>query len=313
MKQVRPWLHVALATAALVFGVLGGTAHAAVPGSMAFSGHLADADGPIDGSLALTFRLFDAAVDGTQVWAETQGATAVQGLVLVELGLDTPLSETIFDGSALFLEVAIGGTPLSPRAPIGTVPYAFAANHADSATYAETASQAGDSDQLGGFAASDWQRRVTGTCFTSDQPFVRSISTDGTVTCGTYNAGSGLSRSNTTLSLASLGVTSSHLANGAVTSSKLSNFSVSSDKILNGAVTTPTIADGAVTTAKIADAAVTGVKLADPTIHGPGTANNKRYCALLSFNGSAACTVAAPPIRPGNWTLMGTGCQWICL
>jgi hypothetical protein len=334
MKHVRQWIQVVLATA-LVLVILGGTAQAAVPGNMAFSGHLADASGPLDGSVALTFRLFNAAVDGTQVWAETQGATAEQGLVLVELGLETPLSETIFDGSALFLEVVVNGTALSPRAPIGTVPYAFAANHADhadhadSATHAdhaETASHASDSNQLGGVPASGWQRRVTGGC--DEGSSIRAISVDGGVTCqpdtnSVYTAGSGLSLNGGTFQIASLGVTASHLAGGSVTNAKIFDGAVTTVKIANSAVTTAkiaagnvtstTIADGAVTTAKIADAQVTGAKLANATIHGPGTATNKRNCALLSFNGSAACTVTVPADRPGNWSLTGTGCQWICM
>jgi hypothetical protein len=151
--------------AAMLLGGIDGV-KAAVPGTVAFSGRLSDVDGLVEGSVDITFRLFDAASNGTEVWTETHQTVADQGLVLVELGSDTALDETIFDGSDLYLEIEVNGDTLSPRSPVGSVPYAL---------------RAAVADRLGSLGPSDVQARVNGACGANEA--IQSINADGSVTC----------------------------------------------------------------------------------------------------------------------------------
>jgi hypothetical protein len=161
-----------LIAGALLAGLMlahGVTAYADVPTTVAFSGNLSDASGPIDGNVQVTFRLFDAETSGTELWTETHDLVADNGVVLAELGsAGSPLDDIVFDGSDTWLEVEVDGEVLSPRSTIGSVPYAIAASVAD---------------YLGPYAPADLQERVTGTC--SAGSAIRSIASDGTVTCET--------------------------------------------------------------------------------------------------------------------------------
>jgi hypothetical protein len=102
---------------------------------MSFTGKLSNSSGPVDGSVQIIVRIFDteAAGTGTEVWTETHTTTADVGLVYLELGATTPLDEGVFDGRALWLEVAIEGDVQSPRHAFASVPYATRAAVADSA------------------------------------------------------------------------------------------------------------------------------------------------------------------------------------
>ncbi len=104
-------------------------ASAGVPGTLIQQGRLYDAnDAPINATESVTFALFTSANGLTQVWSETQLVTFDDGYFSVELASATPFSAGVFDGSERYLEITVGSsTPLSPRAPIGSVPYAMVA------------------------------------------------------------------------------------------------------------------------------------------------------------------------------------------
>jgi hypothetical protein len=123
-----------------------------VPGTMAFSARLVDAGGPVEGSVDVQFRLFDAPAAGAAIWMESHVGTAVTGgVVHATLGSKTEngLDAMLFDGRTLYLEVEVDGDTLSPRVALMTVPYAF---RAASAGHAETATTA---DTLDGLTAGD--------------------------------------------------------------------------------------------------------------------------------------------------------------
>jgi hypothetical protein len=137
------------------------TAHA-VPGQMSVAARLSDEAGPVDGAVDVEFRIFDAEAGGTAIWSESHAGVPVSGGIMhASLGSTEALDPSLFDGSALFLEVTVDGDELSPRVALVTVPYAFHAAHADSA------------DTLGTLTPDDV----------------------------TYQAGAGLSRSGTTFSV----------------------------------------------------------------------------------------------------------------
>jgi len=120
-----------IAAVLLVLLVSAATAIAA-PTRITFSGRLTTSTGPVTGAVNLTFKLFDGATGGTEVWTETRnGIGAQDGLVFVELGETTTLDEAVFDGPRKFLEITVGTEILTPRLTINSVPYAISATSAD--------------------------------------------------------------------------------------------------------------------------------------------------------------------------------------
>ena len=126
-------------TAALA-ALIGFTAHAEAQEAtdqMSFTARLAAENGPIDGTVDMTFKIYDdpAGTDGL-VWEEDQnGVEVADGMVYEMLGVDEPLTPEVFDGGTMYLEVTVDNDVLSPRLALGTVPYA---------TRAETANTFGD-------------------------------------------------------------------------------------------------------------------------------------------------------------------------
>jgi hypothetical protein len=158
-----------LASAALLAAALVAAprpAHA-VPSTMTFTGRLLQAGQPVTGNHDLVVRLYPTQSGGTPIWEESHpGTLASNGLVFLQLGAGTTLDDGIFDGGDLFVEISIDGTPMLPRAPISTVPYAH---------------RAGVAERLGELGEADVQRRVTGSCLAGQA--IRAIAADGTVTC----------------------------------------------------------------------------------------------------------------------------------
>jgi hypothetical protein len=204
--QKGRWLGASVLVAVALLGAaaLGASSptQAGVPTTVSFSARLSQDDAPPNGPLDMTFRLYDKATGGSQLWEEAHSQVPVEsGFVAVQLGSDTPLDSTIFDGTPRFVEIVIGTTVLDPRVPISSVPYAVRAGeaaHASTADSASTSSHADAADsatsaqsaaKLGTLAPADVQKRVTGTCTTGS--FVTAVGADGTVTCVTPPSGSG--------------------------------------------------------------------------------------------------------------------------
>jgi hypothetical protein len=259
-------------------------------------------NGPVDGAVSATFRLFDAAQNGNEAWSEVHDLDADGGLVLAELGsAGSALDATIFDGSPLWLEVEIGGEILAPRSPVGSVPYAIRSAEASHAAQADQAAQADNSDAMGGIAASGWQQRVTGTCPAGSS--IRVIASNGTTTCEpddntTYVNGSGLNLNGSTFSIQPGGVTSSHIANGTITGVDLasSTFGMGIEKKSNNTI---------------------GLKT--PTTHVVSTntsanVTSKVFCAIMSAFEPASCFVNALA-TPGSFVLQSAAnsCVFVCI
>jgi len=103
----------------------------AAPTSMNFQGRLATSSGnPIpDGVHTLTFRIYDAQVDGNVKWSEQIGSILTRnGVFSAVLGKTTPFTDTILNGN-IWLEIQVdANTPLIPRQPLQSVAYALKAN-----------------------------------------------------------------------------------------------------------------------------------------------------------------------------------------
>ncbi len=107
---------------------------AQVPEKLGYQGRLLNAkDGtPLEGTTAITFRLFDSETGGNNLWEEKQPTVVLtDGFYETFLGEVTPFGGGVIDGHDRYLEVQIGSDPpLVPRQPIGSVPYAVRAGNA---------------------------------------------------------------------------------------------------------------------------------------------------------------------------------------
>ncbi|HVK69242.1 MAG TPA: collagen-like protein, partial [Polyangium sp.] len=94
--SIRRWL-----TAALLAGSVSATAmstSAAVPVTITNQGRLFDADdAPINGSLTVTFAIYDAANAQTPLWSEQHKVDFDEGFYSVSLGSIVPFDK-LFDG-----------------------------------------------------------------------------------------------------------------------------------------------------------------------------------------------------------------------
>ncbi len=107
--------------------VVPGFAAAQAPGQVGYQGRLLKADGsPESGTVQIGFAIFSQESGGSALWSETQSLALTDGFYATMLGQSTALDATIFGGGVRYLELSIGGTALTPRQKIGSVPYALA-------------------------------------------------------------------------------------------------------------------------------------------------------------------------------------------
>jgi hypothetical protein len=105
----------------------------AIPQKINYQGYLTDSAGnPINGSLSMTFKIYDAASGGNELWSETRAVSVENGLFNVILGEVNSISPGIFTpGARRWLELVIAGNPLSPRTEITAVGFSYKAVDAD--------------------------------------------------------------------------------------------------------------------------------------------------------------------------------------
>jgi len=182
---------------------------------------------PLNGAYTLSFRLYDAASGGTQLWEEVQVGLQVDGgLFDITLGQKVPVSPDLFtDNDSVFLELQIEGEPPLPRTQVTSTPYALASATADIATHLECSGcvVAEDIDD-GAITAA----KLGEPCQVGE---VLKMTSTGWA-CAPDNAG----------------------GTGGL-------ISVGSDDITSGAVTSVHIDDGAIGTSELDDGAVTAAKL----------------------------------------------------
>lgn len=105
---------------------------ASPPGTMNYQGVLRDSAGaPVTTATTVVFSIWDADSGGTMLWSETVSVTPSAGVFEVVLGATTPLDPADFTSGPLWLEMEIGGTALTPRQELTSVPWALRAATAD--------------------------------------------------------------------------------------------------------------------------------------------------------------------------------------
>ena len=105
-----------------------------VPQVLPYQGYLSRADGtPVEGTVSLTFKLYDTANSQTPVWTEvSQNVTVNDGVFYVYLGQQSPILAYFGDGVNRYLGIAVNQDPeASPRHSLGSVPYALLAGNAN--------------------------------------------------------------------------------------------------------------------------------------------------------------------------------------
>lgn len=95
--------------------------------SFTFQGYLENSGVPLDGAANLRFRVYSAAIVGSQIGDEVveNGYPVADGVFSIDLDFG---SDLVFDGSARFLEVEVDGLVLGPRLAIQPAPLASSAN-----------------------------------------------------------------------------------------------------------------------------------------------------------------------------------------
>jgi len=143
MKSNKKVRIMGLGILVLVISLMLPVAAAAVPEVINYQGYLTDAEGnPLNGSVAMTFRIYNAPTGGTQLWSENHTAmTVTEGVFNVVLGSLVPITVALLDGDR-YLGMTVGTDPeMSPRLRMTSSPFA---------------NKAADADTLGGLPPSEF-------------------------------------------------------------------------------------------------------------------------------------------------------------
>ena len=99
-----------------------------VPQTIDYQGRLADSDGNyLNSVVTVDFLIYDAEIDGTLLWSETQDVNCANGVFHVLLGSTVSFPTDLFDNADRWLELVVSGETLSPRTVIASVPYSLKA------------------------------------------------------------------------------------------------------------------------------------------------------------------------------------------
>jgi len=115
-----------------------------VPNLIDYQGGITDEIGNyVNGSVSITFSVYDVETGGTALWSETQNPVYVtDGLFHVFLGVNNPIPNTLFNDPERWVGINVEGDgEMSPRNMFGSVPYALnSASGSGSNLWSETGS-----------------------------------------------------------------------------------------------------------------------------------------------------------------------------
>lgn len=113
----------------LVFGLGRGAVFAQTPSLINYQGRLVSGTNLVNATVQLDLRLYDAPVAGSLLYHDYNATVlVVDGLYSTYIGDNTTTGnlQTALASTSVWLEVSVGGTPLTPRERLASVPYARA-------------------------------------------------------------------------------------------------------------------------------------------------------------------------------------------
>ena len=115
---MKKHLFISIISLFCLFTILPWLSEAQMPKKVNYQGYLADTAGnPVDGSVQMTFSIYDVATGGSSLWSETQAVTATEGRYSVLLGAVTPISLT--EVKPYWLGIKVGSdSEMTPRKEI---------------------------------------------------------------------------------------------------------------------------------------------------------------------------------------------------
>lgn len=129
-KTVKQLISASMLASAVLAGA--SSAQADVPQTITQQGRLFGADGaPVTGTMSVTFKLYAAKDDATEIWSETIDISFDEGYFSATLGATNPFVDQmtqahVFDGSVRYMGISVNGdSEMLPRATVQSVPYAM--------------------------------------------------------------------------------------------------------------------------------------------------------------------------------------------
>ena len=103
--------------------------YADVPQLINYQGRLLNGSNLVNGSVGLSLRLFNVLSGGTAQYEDSNSVTVVDGLYSTYMGDNTTMGSltNALTNTAVYVEVAVNGTALSPRERLASVAYALVA------------------------------------------------------------------------------------------------------------------------------------------------------------------------------------------
>jgi hypothetical protein len=113
----------------MMLGFMSQLGWADIPNVINYQGYLTDSSAqPIDGTVNMTFSLYDAETGGTQLWSDLYSVLVINGLVNKDLG---PINLDLTP--PLYLGIQVNADPeMSPRQALTSVHFAYRAKSAHS-------------------------------------------------------------------------------------------------------------------------------------------------------------------------------------
>ncbi|MBI5036359.1 hypothetical protein HZC09_03365, partial [Candidatus Micrarchaeota archaeon] len=272
----------------------------------------------------MTFELYQASSGGSPLWTEnmstnlsaTNGVSVVNGIFDVLLGSNSSLGSVNFT-APLWLQIKVGGNSLetlSPRMPLASAPYAFAATrlyanvsvNENVAYIAKTGTGAGNLINL---SNSGTGFDIEAQSFTLKNGVLISLNT---TTAGFRGNGSGLfdldagKISNGSLAVGRLSSTGLYYFNGSVLydldASKLANGTVAAARLTGSGYTFNASALTALDASALANGTVAAARLtgAYTGVTGLGTLTALVVSGVVTGNGSALTALDASALANGT-------------
>ncbi len=296
----------------------------AAPTTLTYAGQLTDGGVAKEGAVDVVIELFTAASGGSAVFTEAlSNVLVVGGELVVEVGATQDLDDSVLAHDALFVQVTVDDSVLSPRSPVRAVPFALQANDAQTLeglsaadisaqiAQAQATLQADVDTTTSSVSAVDGRvTALTSTVTTVDNRVTTVASSvtavDNRVTTLTSRVAaveaSDTAVGNRVTALSTAGGPAVAFANvtGVVVSTPVS-FGSGTIGISSNAITADHLAPNAVNTSELVDTSVTTAKLHD------GAVTRAKLNGAVQVFASAGCPTQG--LRAGTFTCSADACS----